>query len=172
MGNGAGDRVKRYVGKELLKYPRIGGSAIYTAVIDPEDLPEVVSQGDAILNGLNFTGIAELAFMKDREGNYKFIIELNPRCWLQISNLMRFGYDLPYAYYCQLHGYRYDGDSVRNNEEKRIWTKFCYFWLMRRQIKKSLIYILRSDPYFCAAPLSIKLKHLARIVRSKWDGPR
>jgi len=85
---------------ERWKYPPMGGSASW---VETREVPGLQAMATEILNSLGFTGVAELAFLQDQNGNWR-LIELNPRPWLQSALPETAGLPLLYLAYLDLAG--------------------------------------------------------------------
>jgi len=85
---------------ERWKYPPMGGSASW---VETREVPGLQAMATEILNSLGFTGVAELAFLQDQNGNWR-LIELNPRPWLQSALPETAGLPLLHLAYLDLAG--------------------------------------------------------------------
>jgi predicted ATP-grasp superfamily ATP-dependent carboligase len=86
-----------------------GGTSISR---ETADVPELEAAGRALLDHLDWHGLASVQFMRDADtGTFK-LLEINPRGWVSISCAIRAGVDFPY-YYWRLA----DGDSPRVDAE-------------------------------------------------------
>lgn len=89
------------------KYPR-GPSVYHESVAHPR-LEEV---GRAVLDHLDWHGVASVGFMEDRRtGEFK-LLEINPRFWASLPLDIHAGVDFPY-YYWRLAG----GEPIAGNPE-------------------------------------------------------
>ena len=90
------------LGKRLvrgMKYPR-GPSVSHEAV----DHPELEAAANAILEELDWHGLASVGFMKDaKTGEYK-LLEVNPRFWASLPSDIHAGADQPYYYWLHAVG--------------------------------------------------------------------
>jgi len=79
-----------------MKYPR--GPSVYHEAVD---IPALEAAGLAILDELDWHGLASVGFIRDREtGTFK-LLEINPRFWASLPCDIHAGVDYPY-YYWQL----------------------------------------------------------------------
>ncbi|MDS0258515.1 ATP-grasp domain-containing protein [Haloarcula sp. S1CR25-12] len=79
-----------------MKYPR--GPSVYHEAVD---IPALEDAGLAILDELDWHGLASVGFIRDREtGTFK-LLEINPRFWASLPCDIHAGVDYPY-YYWQL----------------------------------------------------------------------
>ena len=77
------------------KYPR-GPSVHHEAV----DIPELEALGLALLEELDWTGLASVGFIRDATGTFR-LLEINPRFWSSLPMDVHAGLDYP-AYYWRL----------------------------------------------------------------------
>ncbi|MDJ0749803.1 MAG: hypothetical protein QNJ11_09990 [Woeseiaceae bacterium] len=85
---------------EYWKSPRVGGSGCW---VGQEDVPQLHDAAHAVLDALDFTGVAEMPFLPDPAGNFR-LLEINPRPWLQVALPEIAGMPLIYRTYCSLAG--------------------------------------------------------------------
>jgi predicted ATP-grasp superfamily ATP-dependent carboligase len=86
--------------REIRKFPHIGGTATFEIV---EEVPEIHNYVDKILNYINFWGMSEIPFM-EKEGKKEYkVLEINPRCWLQIQLATEVGLNFPYVAYKEVY---------------------------------------------------------------------
>jgi len=103
---------------EIRKYPSIGGTATFEIA---EDIPEIYDYANQILKQINFWGMCEIPFMQDKMRKYK-VLEINPRCWLQILLAIKMGLNLPYIAYKEV----YEGRVIKptiNWEKPKKWVR-------------------------------------------------
>lgn len=88
-----------------------GGTSVYRETCHISELEAV---GRALLDHLDWHGLAAAQFMRDAEtGEFK-LLELNPRMWISVSAAVRAGANFPY-YYWRLAS----GDSAPKRTEYR-----------------------------------------------------
>lgn len=73
-----------------IKYPR--GPSIYHEAVD---IPKLKETGLALLDELEWHGVASVGFIRDDAGRFK-LLEVNPRLWSQVSMDIRAGVDYPH----------------------------------------------------------------------------
>lgn len=73
-----GKLVSYYGHKRIRTYPEKGGVTVYSKVEFNEDLKK---SGELLLSKLNWSGIAMVEFLFDKNSNSYKIIEVNPRAW-------------------------------------------------------------------------------------------
>ena len=61
--------------------------------------PELVAMGRALLDSLNWHGVAHLDFLYDEPTRRAALIEVNPRFWGALDLAVRAGVDFPYLLY-------------------------------------------------------------------------
>jgi predicted ATP-grasp superfamily ATP-dependent carboligase len=88
------------------KYP--GGTSIYRAAAK---IPELEEAGRALLDHLDWHGLASVQFIRDeRTGEFK-LNEINPRAWLSLPCSVQAGADFPYYYWRTAGGEPIDEDT-------------------------------------------------------------
>lgn len=82
-------------------------------------VPEIIRDGQKLLNKLGFHGISQIEFKYDhRDQQYK-LIEINPRSWSWIGLPIKMGINIPYACFCDNSNINIDSfDMV---DKKYIW---------------------------------------------------
>ena len=81
----------------------VGGTSVYRKTIRD---PELEATGRALLDHLDWHGLASVQFKRDANtGTYK-LLEVNPRVWASISCPVRAGLDFPYYYWLVADGSR------------------------------------------------------------------
>jgi len=79
-----------------MKYPR--GPSVYHEAVD---IPELREAGLAVLDELDWHGLASVGFIRDEETGTFTLLEINPRFWASLPCDIHAGVDYPY-YYWQL----------------------------------------------------------------------
>ncbi|MCR4440819.1 MAG: ATP-grasp domain-containing protein [Peptococcaceae bacterium] len=100
-----------FVQRQIRHYPvDIGTSVVQESVF----FPELVEQGLKLLKDLNWTGIAELEFLVDKQGKAYFM-EINPRFWGSLHLAVIAGVDFPWL----LYKLAVEGDAEEVNSYKQ-----------------------------------------------------
>lgn len=82
-----------------------GSASIYRESVR---IPELEAAGRALLDALDWHGLAAVQFMRDANTGEFRLMEINPRFWLSLPCAVQAGADFPY-YYWRLAG----GESIR-----------------------------------------------------------
>lgn len=94
-------------------YKYAGGASVYRQTVR---IPALERAGRALLDALEWNGLAAVQFMYDEETGELSLMEINPRFWLSLPCAVRAGADFPY-YYWQLAGTDPSaGRELRSNE--------------------------------------------------------
>ena len=89
-------------------------------VVESVSRPDMVNFGNALLQSMNFYGIAEIEFVIDQRDGTPKLMEINPRIWGSIQGAINAGVDFPYALYSLFR----DGDIDQNlTYQKGIRTR-------------------------------------------------
>lgn len=102
--------------RQLRAWKYAGGTSIARETLRDSEIEEV---GRALLDHLDWHGLASVQFVKDEEtGEYK-LLEINPRTWISLSCPVQAGADFPY-YFWRLAG----GESTdfRSEYEEGVAT--------------------------------------------------
>jgi len=85
-----------WIGKKIREHPMGFGTGTFAESIY---VPEIRDLGICILKAMNYYGISEIEFKRDkRDGKFK-LLEINARTWLWHSLASRCGVDFPYILY-------------------------------------------------------------------------
>ena len=117
-----------------------GGGGVYRESVNIPELDEV---GQAILDSLDWHGLACIEYVEDANtGEFK-LIEINPRMWQSLACAVRAGADFPYWYWLQVTG---SSDLIESEYEVGIKTHYIYGELQH------LLSVLRKDSPFVDQP--------------------
>lgn len=87
--------------RELRKYPVQGGTATF---MRSERIAALDEYAREILQAIDFWGLCEMPFLPVRETQQYQVLELNPRCWLQLGLMHASGLNLPVRAYNEAVG--------------------------------------------------------------------
>jgi carbamoylphosphate synthase large subunit len=93
--------------KALRMYPMNTGPA---TVVESVNRPDLVNLGNALLQSMNFYGIAEIEIVIDQRDNTPKLMEINPRLWGSLQGAINAGVDFPFLLYTLFR----DGDIDQN----------------------------------------------------------
>lgn len=134
--------------------PRVGTCRVGEALWDDT----VVEQGLRLLQGLAYTGIAQVEFKYDqRDGQPKFI-EINPRLWQWHENAAACGVDLAWIAYEDLIGR--PPAQVSSRGCRKRWALTFYDNLIPALARPPYV-----DPLLSRDDTRLALSHLARVAR-------
>lgn len=134
-----------------------GSASIYRQSVR---IPELEAAGRALLDALDWHGLASAQFIREENTGEFRLMEINPRFWLSLPCAVRAGADFPY-YYWRLAG----GESVRIDTEYEVGVGTH---LLRGE-GTHLHSILREDYAFVERPSF--LVTLWEVVRSIYEQP-
>ena len=125
-----GKFISYYGHKRIRTYPEEGGVTVYSKVDDNEEIKEL---GIELLKKLNWSGIAMVEFLYDKNDNSYKIIELNPRAWGSIM-LSEFSNSKMIKNYVNISLNNKIEDSKLNND---VFIRWFFPWDLISYIKKS-----------------------------------
>jgi predicted ATP-grasp superfamily ATP-dependent carboligase len=103
--------------KALRTYPVNTGPATF---VESVNRPDLVNLGNALLQSINFYGVAEIEFVIDQRDNTPKLMEINPRLWGSLQGAINAGVDFPFLLYTLFR----DGDIDQNlNYRKGVRTR-------------------------------------------------
>jgi predicted ATP-grasp superfamily ATP-dependent carboligase len=82
--------------KVIQRYPALTGPA---TTVESVDRPDLVAMAEALLQSINYTGVAEVEFIIDERDNTPKLMEINPRFWGSLQGAISAGMDLPFHLY-------------------------------------------------------------------------
>jgi len=88
--------------------------------VETVDVPELETLATQFLQGIAYSGLAEVEFMYDPKHTRFELLEVNPRIWGWHSIVIRAGLDLPYLAYADAIGEELNVGTVR---EKVKWVR-------------------------------------------------
>jgi SAM-dependent methyltransferase len=100
-------------------FPRLGGTAYWTRTVQNDELLELSAK---MLSLLEFNGYGELEFQRAANGNYKWNLELNPRCWRQWTCALDAG--LPLVNFLLMDHYGYTIPATLQQPINAGWFSF------------------------------------------------
>lgn len=125
-----GNFISYYGHKRIRTYPEEGGVTVYSKVDYNEEIKEL---GIELLKKLNWSGIAMVEFLYDKNDNSYKIIELNPRAWGSIM-LSEFSNSKMIKNYVNISLNNKIEDSKLNND---VFIRWFFPWDLISYIKKS-----------------------------------
>ncbi len=125
-----GKFISYYGHKRIRTYPEEGGVTVYSKVDYNEEIKEL---GIELLKKLNWSGIAMVEFLYDKNDNSYKIIELNPRAWGSIM-LSEFSNSKMIKNYVNISLNNKIEDSKLNDD---VFIRWFFPWDLISYIKKS-----------------------------------
>ena len=133
-----------FVHKRLREYPVTGGASTLRESVRSDDIRDMAR---ALLNALDWFGVAMVEFKVDpRDGTPK-LMEINPRFWGSLSLAVEAGVNFPYLLYRMSRGENFKsvehyqigkkcrwllpGDILHfiyNPGRMKLWPEFFHFW--------------------------------------------
>lgn len=97
-----------------------GGPSAYRESVD---IPELEAAGRALLDELDWHGVAMVEFLKDPQTGAFKLMEINPRFWSSLPFTIQAGVDFPSLYWEQA-----TGRPVEADDDYRVGTAGHYLW--------------------------------------------
>jgi predicted ATP-grasp superfamily ATP-dependent carboligase len=96
-----GERVATFQHRQIRGDSYVGGGGVYRETVHHPDLEDAAC---AVLEELDWHGLACIEYVRDAEtGEFK-LVEVNPRMWQSLACATRAGADFPYWYWLQATG--------------------------------------------------------------------
>ncbi|WP_415380794.1 carboxylate--amine ligase [Halosimplex sp. TS25] len=104
-----GEPVSTFQHRQVRAYNFAGGPSAFRESVS---IPELGESGRALLDELDWHGLAMVEFLRDEETGEFELMEINPRLWSSLPFSVRAGADFPYHYWQLASGRReqIDGD--------------------------------------------------------------
>jgi D-aspartate ligase len=120
--------------QRIREFPHhFGNGCAIESIWEPE-LEEITTE---LVKKIGYHGIIDAEFKKDSRDNEFKIIEVNPRCWMQISLPTRCGINFPYMAYL---------DTIGKDFEKQMFNRKRVKWFFfPEDIYSSLLYFRKKE---------------------------
>jgi predicted ATP-grasp superfamily ATP-dependent carboligase len=109
----AGSSVAGLSARRSRQHPMDFGRA--STFVETLDIPELEILSIQLLEGIKFTGLAEVEFMYDQKDTRFELLEVNPRIWGWHTIAIQAGLDLPYLAYADAIGLDFAAGSLRED---------------------------------------------------------
>lgn len=120
--------------RRIREWPPSKGNGCFIERVKISTLENTINQ---LIKKINYHGILDAEIKKDPRDNRFKLIEINPRCWMQVSLPARCSANLPHIAYL---------DAIGKKFEKPISTSENIKWLiMAEDIRSSIKNILKGD---------------------------
>jgi predicted ATP-grasp superfamily ATP-dependent carboligase len=104
--------------RRVREWPHEFGNGCYIEQVNKPELEQIVNY---LVKEIKYSGIVDAEFRKDpRDGNYK-LIEINPRCWMQVSLPAKYGINYPYIAYMDAIGEKYEEPTLSDEDVKYLF---------------------------------------------------
>ncbi|MFB6139723.1 MAG: carboxylate--amine ligase [Halosimplex sp.] len=98
-----GDPVSTFQHRQVRAYNYAGGPSSFRESVS---IPDLEAAGRALLDELEWHGLAMVEFLRDEESGAFQLMEVNPRFWSSLPFSVRAGADFPYRYWQLARGER------------------------------------------------------------------
>lgn len=96
---------------------KFGNGCLIENTITPE-LEKIIN---TFIKKIKYHGIVDAEFKKDPRNNQYYLIEINPRCWMQNSLPARLGVNISYITYLDAIGKKYEKQIIPNKNVKWLF---------------------------------------------------
>lgn len=107
----SGEVVAGLAARRTRQYPRGFGHS--SSFVETVDFPELERQGQRLLKAMNFTGLVEVEFKRDREDGRLKVLDVNPRVWTWHAIGGAAGVDFPYLAWLNANGQQVPSTAAR-----------------------------------------------------------
>ncbi len=108
-----------FVYRRIREWPFISGNGVYIEKFEYSELEKIIT---TLVKKIKFYGILDAEFKMDPRDNKLNLIEINPRCWMQISFPFIYGINLPYIAYSDAIGIDFDISNIQKNHVKWLFA--------------------------------------------------
>jgi predicted ATP-grasp superfamily ATP-dependent carboligase len=106
-----------FTARKLRQNPPLFGTG---CAVETTDIPEIVPIAERLLEGVGYTGIAEVEFKRDASVGKWFLIEVNPRHWDQHEIGAHVGVNLSWIAYQHMIGQPLDPQVPAQKEQAQL----------------------------------------------------
>lgn len=153
----SGDALATFQHRKIRGNSYTGGGGVYRTSVQ---LPELESVGRALLDHLDWHGVACIEFMKDERTGEFVLTEINPRFWQSLPCAIYAGANFPYYYWLQATG---NGDLIEPGYETDVASHLLYGEV------EHLSSVLRDEsPFVPRPPLGRTVKD---VLQSCYETP-
>jgi predicted ATP-grasp superfamily ATP-dependent carboligase len=109
-----------FVYRRIREWPPGSGNGVFIEKSIGKEFEEIVT---TLIKEIKFFGILDAEFKIDPRNQKTNLIEINPRCWMQVSFPLKYGINLPYIAYLDAIGEKIKGTKI---DDKNIKWVFGY----------------------------------------------
>jgi len=106
--------------RRIREWPPVSGNGV---LIENVGLPEIEEIITPLVKKIKYYGIVDAEFKKDPRSGMFNLIEINPRCWIQVGLPLICGANLPYIAYLDALG-----KDVKNITPKKEHAKWMFMF--------------------------------------------
>lgn len=121
--DGESREVAAFTYERVKEYPLSGGPTVVGISCNNDEIKDHALK---LLRSVNWTGVAEVEFIFDAEGNPR-LLEVNPRFWMPLNLAIKSGVDFPYLLYKLAAG-----EKVEATAQYKVGLK--YRWVLPNEI--------------------------------------
>lgn len=106
--------------RRIREWPPVSGNGVLIENVGLPELEEIITP---LVKKINYHGIVDAEFKKDPRSGMFNLIEINPRCWMQVGLPLICGVNLPYIAYLDALG-----KDVKNITPKKEHAKWVFMF--------------------------------------------
>ena len=107
-----------FIYRRIREWPPGSGNGVLIEKSMGKEFEEIVT---GLIKAIKFFGILDAEFKIDPRNKKTNLIEINPRCWMQISFPSKYGLNLPYIAYLDAIGKKIKGTKMHDNKIKWVF---------------------------------------------------
>lgn len=107
-----------FVYRRIREWPPTSGNGVFIEKYDKPELEKIITP---LIKKIKFHGIIDAEFKIDERNGELKLIEINPRCWMQIGFLLKHGINLPHMVYLDALGQNFDNLYLDKNQVKWVY---------------------------------------------------
>jgi predicted ATP-grasp superfamily ATP-dependent carboligase len=108
-----------FIYRRIREFPHKSGNGVFIEKSKGKEFNEIVTE---LVKKIKFYGILDAEFKIDPRNKKINLIEVNPRCWMQVSLPQKYGINLPYAAYLDAIGKKIKDNNSKNKSIKWVFA--------------------------------------------------
>ena len=108
-----------FIYRRIRQWPPHSGNGVFIEKYNNSDFENIITN---FVKKIRFYGILDAEFKIDPRDNKINLIEINPRCWMQITLPLKYGINLPLMAYLDAIGKDFKPLNIKKNQIKWLFT--------------------------------------------------
>jgi predicted ATP-grasp superfamily ATP-dependent carboligase len=109
----------QFVYRRIRQWPPYSGNGVFIEKHENSEFEKIVTD---LVKKIKFYGILDAEFKIDSRDNKINLIEINPRCWMQVSFPLQYGINLPLMAYLDAIGKDFKTENIEKKQVKFLFT--------------------------------------------------